>query len=57
MYSVDLYSRVRSACNVDGMSIAAAAALFGIDRKMVVKILKHTVPPVESPHWVIRAKC
>lgn len=45
MYSVDLYSRVRSACNVDGMSIVAAAALFGIDRKTVAKILKHTVPP------------
>ena len=45
MYSVDLYSRVRRACHVDGMSNSAAARLFGIDRKTVAKILKHAVPP------------
>jgi transposase len=45
MYSVDLYSRVRRACHVDGMSNVAAAELFGIDRKTVSKILKHSVPP------------
>jgi len=45
MYSVELYSRVRRACHVDGMSNSAAARLFGIDRKTVAKILKHSVPP------------
>ena len=45
MYSVELYSRVRRACHVDGMSNSAAARLFGIDRKTVAKILKHPVPP------------
>jgi transposase len=45
MYSVDLYSRVRRACHVDGMNKSAAGRLFGIDRKTVAKILKHSVPP------------
>ena len=45
MYSVELYSRVRRACHVDGMSKSAAARHFGIDRKTVSKILKHSVPP------------
>lgn len=45
MYSVELYSRVRRACHVDGISNSAAARLFGIDRKTVAKILKHSVPP------------
>ena len=45
MYSVELYSRVRRACHVDGMSMSAAARHFGIDRKTVSKILKHSVPP------------
>jgi transposase len=45
MYSVDLYSRVRRACHVEGMSKSAAARLFGIDRKTVAKMLKHSVPP------------
>jgi transposase len=42
---VDLYSRVRRACHVDGMNKSAAGRLFGIDRKTVAKILKHSVPP------------
>lgn len=45
MYSVELYARVRRACHVDGLSERAAAQLFGIDRKTVSKILKHSVPP------------
>lgn len=45
MYSVELYSRVRLACHVNGMSQREAARHFGIDRKTVAKILKHTLPP------------
>jgi transposase len=45
MYSVELYSRVRRACHVDGMNKSAAARLFGIHRKTVAKILEHSVPP------------
>ncbi len=45
MYSVDLYARVRRACHVDGLSNSAAARLFGIDRKTVAKILRHSIPP------------
>ena len=45
MYSVELYSRVRRACHVEGMSERTAARRFGIDRKTVAKILKHSVPP------------
>jgi transposase len=45
MYSVELYARVRRACHVDGLSERAAARLFGVDRKTVSKILKHSVPP------------
>ncbi|MDH3289345.1 MAG: IS21 family transposase [Betaproteobacteria bacterium] len=45
MYSVDLYSRVRRACHVVGMSKSAAARHFGIDRKTVAKMLRHSVPP------------
>ena len=45
MYSVDLYRRVRRACHVEGMSARAAARYFGVDRKTVSKILKHSVPP------------
>ena len=42
---MELYARVRRACHVDGLSERAAAQLFGIDRKTVSKILKHSVPP------------
>lgn len=45
MYTVELYGRVRRACHVDGMSARAAAQHFGIDRKTISKILKHSVPP------------
>ena len=45
MYSVELYSRVRRACHVDGMSAREAARQFGLDRKTVTKILMHPVPP------------
>jgi len=45
MYSVELYGRLRRTCHVDGRINSAAARLFGIDRKTVAKILKHSVPP------------
>jgi len=45
MYSVDLYSRVRRACHVEGMSKSEAARVFNIDRKTVKKILEHSIPP------------
>ena len=45
MDSVELYRRVRLACHVDGMSQRAAARHFGMGRKTVAKILKHSVPP------------
>ena len=42
---MELYSRVRRACHVDGMSKSEAARLFGIERKTVSKFLEHSVPP------------
>ena len=45
MYHVELYLRVRLACHRDGLSQREAARRFGIDRKTVAKILKHSVPP------------
>lgn len=45
MYSLELYSRVRRACHVEGMSKSEAARAFNIDRKTVSKILEHSVPP------------
>lgn len=45
IYSVELYNRVRRACHVEGMSEREAGRKFGIDRKTVSKILKHSVPP------------
>lgn len=41
---MDLYSRVRRACHVEGMSKCAATRQFGIDRKTIAKILVHAVP-------------
>ena len=45
MYSVDLYSRVRRACHVEGMSAREASRKFGIHRETVHKMLKYSVPP------------
>ncbi|MEI4235146.1 hypothetical protein [Roseovarius sp. D22-M7] len=42
---MELYNRVCRACHVEGMSKSEAARVFGIDRKTVAKILKHSVPP------------
>ncbi len=45
MYGVDLYLRVRLACHREGLSRREAARRFGIDRKMVAKMLAFSVPP------------
>lgn len=57
MYSVDLYRRVRHACHREGLSDRAAASRFGIDRKTVAKMLKHSVPPgYQRNHDPVRPK-
>jgi len=45
MYEVGLYRKVRLACHRDGMSSRQAALHFGINRRTVEKMLKHSVPP------------
>jgi len=45
MYDVDLYRKVRLACHRDGMSGREAALHFGINRRTVAKMLKHSIPP------------
>jgi len=45
MYQVDLYRKVRLACHHEGLSKREAARRFGVDRKTVDKILRHSVPP------------
>ena len=38
MYRVELYARVRRACQVEGMGIREAARVFGVDRRTVAKM-------------------
>jgi transposase len=45
MYSVELYSKIRRACHVEGMSIREAARVFGVHRKTVRKMLQFSLPP------------
>jgi transposase len=45
MYSVELYSKIRRACHVEGMSIREAARVFGVHRKTVRKMLRFSIPP------------
>ena len=45
MKIVDLYSRVRHAVLINGMSRREAARTFGIDRRTVDKTLKFSIPP------------
>jgi transposase len=45
MYDVELYRKVRLACHQDGMSAREAALHFGINRRTVTKMLKHSIPP------------
>ena len=45
MKNVDLYSRVRHAVLIDGMSSREAARAFGIDPRTVAKMLAFSVPP------------
>ena len=45
MYPVELYSKMRRACHVEGMSIREAARVFGVHRKTVRKMLRFSIPP------------
>ena len=45
MKAVDLYLKVRRACHRDGMSEREAARHFGVNRRTISKILKHSEPP------------
>src|SRR5215208_7718704 len=45
MFSVELYGRVRHACQVEGLSQREAARRFGLHRKTVRKMLAFSVPP------------
>jgi transposase len=45
MYTVELYTRVRRAVYVEGLSVREAARRFGIHRKTVRKMLAFSVPP------------
>lgn len=45
MYGMEIYERVRLSVVVDGMSKREAARRFGIDRKTVDKICRHSAPP------------
>ena len=42
---MELYSRVRRACHVEGMSIREAARVFGLHRDTVRKMLMFSLPP------------
>src|SRR6478609_9233611 len=45
MFSVEVYGRVRHACQVEGLSQREAARRFGIHRNTVRKMLAFSVPP------------
>src|SRR3712207_4439303 len=45
MFSVELYGRVRHACQIEGLSQREAARRFGIHRTTVRKMLTFSVPP------------
>lgn len=45
MYGVEIYYKVRRAHFVDGVSIHELARVFGVHRKTVRKMLRHSVPP------------
>lgn len=55
MYSVIFTIGIRRACLKDGMSVRAAALYLNKDRKTIVKMLRHELPPgyccsEEPPH-------
>jgi transposase len=45
MFSVELYGRVRHACQIEGLSQREAARRFGLHRNTVRKMLAFSVPP------------
>ncbi|MBV9505529.1 MAG: IS21 family transposase [Acidobacteriia bacterium] len=57
MYQVEVYTRVRRAVQVDGMSIRQAAREFGLSRKTIRKMLQFSLPPgYERKKPVLRPK-
>ena len=42
---VDIYAKVRRAVMVEGLSERGAARQFGLSRKTVSKMIRHTLPP------------
>jgi hypothetical protein len=45
MYSVELYSKIRHSCHVEGMSIREDERVFEVHRKSVRKMLQFSIPP------------
>jgi len=45
MKTVELYLKVRQACHRDGMSEREAARHFGVNRRTISKMLRHSEPP------------
>lgn len=45
IYQVEIYTRARLACHHDGMSQREASRQFGVSRKVIKKMLEHSVPP------------
>ena len=45
MFSVELYGRVRHACQIEGLSQREVARRFGLHRNTVRKMLAFSVPP------------
>ena len=45
MYYVELYTRVRRACMVEGMSVREASRVFGLHRDTVRKLLAYSALP------------
>jgi helix-turn-helix, Psq domain len=57
VFKVEVYTRVRRAVQVDGMSIRPAAREFGLSRKTIRKMLQFALPPAyQQKKPVVRPK-